>query len=88
MPVDVLGARLSKPANERWTHYYKCRREYRQLDYILVSSTLMSKVNEVEIERRGMPRRAKRYTGPRFRGIGDGHPKASDHCPIVVELDT
>ena len=81
---DVLN-RL--PLDERWTHFYSRGNEYRQLDYILISRSLRQKVTSVEVERRGMPRRATRYTGRRFRGIGHDNPKASDHCPILVELD-
>jgi exonuclease III len=57
------------------------------LDYVLLSNVLTSKVTKVEIERGGMPKRAKKYTGPRFRGVGQDSPKASDHCPVVVELN-
>ncbi len=75
------------PANDQWTHYYKGGNAYRQLDYILVSKSLSSLVTSVEIERRGMPKRAIRYDGRRFRGVGQDNPKASDHCPVLVELN-
>jgi endonuclease/exonuclease/phosphatase family metal-dependent hydrolase len=75
------------PADERWTHYYKGGDAYRQLDYVLVSNSLSAKVKKVEIERRGLPKRATRYAGPRFSGVGKDRPKSSDHCPLVVELE-
>ena len=75
------------PENERWTHFYSRKREYRQLDYILVANDLRQSVTAVEIERRGMPLRATQYTGSRFRNVGQDNPKASDHCPILVELN-
>lgn len=75
------------PEDERWTHYYSRKREYRQLDYVLVSRSLTCAVTSVEIERRGMPQRADAFTGRRFRGVGENRPKASDHCPVLVELD-
>jgi hypothetical protein len=34
-----------------------------------------------------MPKRAVKYAGPRFVGVGKDNPKASDHCPMVVELN-
>lgn len=75
--------------NDRWTHYYAGKNEYRQLDYILVSRSLtQANTNlKVEIIRKGLPIRAARYTGARFDGVGQNHPKASDHCPLVVELN-
>ena len=76
-----------RPQNDQWTHFYSKGNEYRQLDYILISKALKPKVTSVEIERRGMPKRATRYTGPRFQGVGQDNPKASDHCPVVVELN-
>ena len=83
--VDNAVERL--PQDDRWTHYYSKGDEYRQLDYLLVSNSLKPRVTSVEIERRGMPKRAKKYTGPRFKGVGYDNPKASDHCPLLVELD-
>jgi endonuclease/exonuclease/phosphatase family metal-dependent hydrolase len=83
--VENVVARLSP--DEQWTHYYSKGNEYRQLDYILVSKSLKSKVTAVEIERRGLPLRATRFTGSRFPGVGQDNPKASDHCPVAVELD-
>jgi len=78
--------------SDRWTHYFKGRKKsvpaaYRQLDYLLLSKSL-SKSNPQPpyIERRGLPKRAKKYSGERFQGVGDNKPKASDHCPLVMEL--
>lgn len=83
--VENVVERL--PDGERWTHFYNGANEYRQLDYLLVSRTLARKVKKVEIERRGLPLRAVRYTGPRFPGVGNDRPKASDHCPVLVEIE-
>lgn len=83
--VENVVGRL-KP-EEQWTHFYKSGKEYRQLDYILVAKTLRNKVKSVEIERRGMPLRAELFKGKRFPGVGQDNPKASDHCPVVVELE-
>ena len=83
--VENVVDRLDE--NERWTHFYAGGNDYRQLDYILVSNTLKDHVTSVEIERRGMPKRATRYDGSRFRGVGKDNPKASDHCPVLVELN-
>jgi endonuclease/exonuclease/phosphatase family metal-dependent hydrolase len=74
------------PEDEQWTHYYDDRDSYTQLDYILLAKGLESAVQSVEIERRGLPRRAERYDGPRFPGVGENSPKASDHCALIVEL--
>ena len=41
---------------------------------------------KIEIMRSGLPRAADRYTGRRFRGVGEEEPKASDHCPVIVEI--
>ena len=79
------------PEEERWTHYFKgssgVPAAYRQLDYLLLSKSLAeSNTQPPYIERRGMPKRATRYGGDRFSGVGTNKPKASDHCPLVMEL--
>ena len=83
--VENVVARLD--VDEQWTHFFARENEYRQLDYLLVSKVLKSKVTAVEIERRGLPLRATRFTGTRFNGVGQDNPKASDHCPALVELE-
>jgi endonuclease/exonuclease/phosphatase family metal-dependent hydrolase len=77
-----------RPANDQWTHFYAREKEYKQLDYLLLSSSLAAANQGVpEIMRKGTPLRATRYAGPRFVGVGKDNPKASDHCPVVMELD-
>ncbi len=84
--VEEVVARL--PESERWTHYWNRGNTYSQLDYILLSQSLAARSpSDPEIVRNGMPRRAGRYTGPRFRGVGLNAPKASDHCPIVMTVN-
>ncbi len=79
------------PEEERWTHFFKGSGQippgYHQLDYVLPSRSLAARVQSVEIMRKGQPLRAERYTGDRFDGIGRDRPKASDHCPAVIEID-
>ncbi|WP_445151667.1 endonuclease/exonuclease/phosphatase family protein [Baekduia sp. Peel2402] len=78
-----------RPAGDQWTHYYnKGAGEYRQLDYLLLSSSLAKASPAVpDIMRKGMPLRAAKYTGPRFDSIGQDRPKASDHCPVVMDVE-
>jgi len=77
------------PAGDRWTHYFAGGDKYNQLDYVLVSRSLaQANPNALpEIERRGLPQRASRFQGKRFGGVGHDNPKASDHCPVVIELE-
>jgi len=83
------------PPEEQWTHYFKGNRScgipetYRQLDYILLSRSLAQRNANArpKIIRQGLPKRAEQYRGPRFEGVGQNDPKASDHCPVVIELD-
>lgn len=83
--LENVVARL--PENERWTHYYARGREYRQLDYLLLSKALAEANNSAPgIERRGLPPRAARYTGPRFRNVTNRY-KASDHCPVYIDIE-
>jgi len=83
--VENVVKRL--PKAERWTHYYDDRDKYTQLDYLLPSKSLAkASPSPPEIMRKGLPFRAKAYTGPRFEGVGDDNPKASDHCPVIATL--
>lgn len=76
------------PEAERWTHFYESRGEYRQLDYLLVSRGLaQSSTGQPEVVRKGLCRKATRYSGERFAGVGDSRPAASDHCPLVFEVN-
>jgi predicted extracellular nuclease len=77
------------PIQEQWTHYFPRQKAYRQLDYILLSQSLAnSNAGALPyIERRELPKRAAQYTGPRFPGVGDNDPKASDHYPMVIEIN-
>lgn len=80
--------RIPDPA-DRWTHYYPGGDEYNQLDYILLSRSLAAGNPKAvpQIERRGMPRRAER-AGKWWREVDDRKRiKASDHCPVVIELN-
>ncbi len=79
------------PEDERWTHYFKgggaLDPAYRQLDYLLLSRSLAERnPHPPHIERRGLPKRAAKYAAERFPGVGQNAPKASDHCPVVMEL--
>ena len=84
-----------RPAEDQWTHYYEGNSQcgfpktYKQLDYILLSKTLAdANLSSIpRIIRKGLPVNADRYTGPRFEGVGNKKPKASDHCPVVVDIN-
>ncbi|TDB92440.1 endonuclease/exonuclease/phosphatase family protein [Actinomadura sp. 7K534] len=75
------------PEAERWTHFFKRRKHYTQLDYLLLSRSLAAaNPGPPEIMRKGLPLRADRYPGPHFPGVGRDHPKSSDHCPVAMTL--
>ena len=82
------------PMEERWTIYFEGNEQcgqgatYKQLDFILLSKSLEENNQSAipTIIRKGIQRTATLYKGPRFEGIGDVTPRASDHCPVVIEL--
>ena len=83
-----------KIEDERWTHYFGGNSQcgilpsYRQLDYILLSKTIAENSDEEpDIIRNGLAKAADRYTGPRFDGVGQETPAASDHCPVVIKIN-
>jgi endonuclease/exonuclease/phosphatase family metal-dependent hydrolase len=81
-----------RPADDRWTHFFRERAapeqgSYHQLDYLLPSKSLAAKTAAVpEIVRTGLTPAAERYPGPRFPEVRDPKPVASDHCPVVWDV--
>jgi endonuclease/exonuclease/phosphatase family metal-dependent hydrolase len=78
------------PIDDRWTHYYSGDNTRHQLDFILASPSLADKNDNVvpEIIRGGQPLRVPGIEDVRrYPRIGFDRPKASDHCPVVVELE-
>jgi predicted extracellular nuclease len=81
------------PEEERWTHYFRGRAaphpdSYQQLDYLLLSRALaQNSAGAPTIIRKGLAKRADRYTGPRFPDVGLDKPVASDHCPVVMDVE-
>lgn len=78
------------PAEERWTHYHPETDEHVQLDYILLSPALAAANPRAipDVIRRGQPWRVPRLADtPRYPRVGWDRPKASDHCPVVIEID-
>ena len=83
--VNVLD-RL--PKEDRWTHFYAGGNEYRQLDYLFLSSSLAANNKNLPIVmRKGLPYRAERYKGKRLDNVGDDNPKASDHAPLAMDIN-
>jgi predicted extracellular nuclease len=88
-PVERL------PPMERWTLYHTRGPDERhlcQLDYILLSRGLARRnaLARPEIVRNGQPFRTPFPLGQeteRFPRTGWDRPKASDHCPVAIELD-
>jgi endonuclease/exonuclease/phosphatase family metal-dependent hydrolase len=84
--AENLVGRLAP--TERWTTYHGPEDSYTQLDFILASPAL-ARANQAvrpEIIREGQPYRAQRHAGARYPRVGWDRPKASDHCPVVVEI--
>jgi endonuclease/exonuclease/phosphatase family metal-dependent hydrolase len=77
------------PKKDRWTHYYKRERAYRQLDYILLSQALDEASGRPKPGRnlRGLPWRAEAWQGDRYEDVGEDAPKASDHVPLWVDVE-
>jgi endonuclease/exonuclease/phosphatase family metal-dependent hydrolase len=74
---------------DRWTSYFGRDDVYSQLDHIIVSPAVAAANASVKpkIIREGQPYRAARHQGARYPRVGWDRPKASDHCPVVVELE-
>jgi endonuclease/exonuclease/phosphatase family metal-dependent hydrolase len=78
------------PSEERWTHFFERAPagdpRVRQLDYILLSTSLAAGTTAVPvIERRGLSTKAMEAPGPRFPGV-TAKTVASDHCPVAIDI--
>ena len=74
-PADACG---------EWTHFYRAKKEYARLDYILPHKSL--NVVGTNIMRKGLTTIAKQYAGDRYPTIGPQHTEASDHCPVSAKI--
>ncbi|MAP96448.1 MAG: endonuclease/exonuclease/phosphatase [Ponticaulis sp.] len=85
--VDAL-IRSDHEKTDRWTHFYSGDGTYAALDHFLLSPALAERnpCPQMSITRCGLPWRVERYTGFRLPGIAWSRPKASDHCPLSLEL--
>lgn len=85
--VDLIKC-IADP-RDRWTHFYSEEGSYHQLDYMLASPSLAQKNAHVvpQILRQGQPFRADRYSSSRWPRVGYDRPKASDHCPVAINLE-
>jgi endonuclease/exonuclease/phosphatase family metal-dependent hydrolase len=87
---DDFGVNLLNALSEedRWTHFYSSGRHKTQLDYIITSPALATRLRGTpEVIRAGMPYRVPNLDVSRYPRIGWDRPKASDHCPVVAEFD-
>ena len=83
--VNIIG-RLS--TDDQWTHFYAKAKEYKQLDYIFLSKSLADKnPGKPGIMRKGIAKKAVKYTGPRFDEVGDVKPVASDHAAVYIDIE-
>jgi predicted extracellular nuclease len=88
------NAMLRRPLEDRWTLFHArglIERHLCQLDYIWLSPALAKANPEAlpEIIRNGQPFRTifpKGQEAERYPRTGWDRPKASDHCPVVIEL--
>lgn len=76
---------------DRWTHFFEdapaSEPRVRQLDYILLSSSLAAATSASPIvERRGLSTKATEAVGPRFPGV-TANSEASDHCPVAIDIN-
>lgn len=88
-PLGVDVNRWIEDPRDRWTSYFPRDDVYGQLDHIIVSPQVAAanRGRRPQIVRAGQPHRAGRHAGPRYPRVGWDRPKASDHCPVVIELE-
>lgn len=88
---DGFGINLAERLGEleRWSQFYPAGQTKSQLDYIIASPALAALISEEpRFIRAGQPYRVPNTSDvQRYPRIGWDRPKASDHCPLVVDFD-
>jgi predicted extracellular nuclease len=79
------------PVPERFTHFFEDapagEPRVRQLDYILLSTSLAGGTNAVPVVvRGGLTTKATEVADPRFDGVTAKN-EASDHCPVAIDIN-
>jgi predicted extracellular nuclease len=82
---DLYNTIKEKKSEEQWTYVHGSKKQ--QLDYILVSDNLKSKIKNVGIERQGLSKSKTAYKGKRLDTVDKDGTEASDHCAIYVDLN-
>ena len=83
---NVVQTRLNN-TSDKWTHWYDKDNSVAQLDYILLSKKVASNTtSKPVIIRKGLAKKATAYSGPRYPGVGQAGPSASDHCPVAIKI--
>lgn len=74
---------------DRWTHYFAEGMSFSALDHMLASRRLAERNPAAipRIVRRGLPYRVPGLDVVRYPRVGWDRPKASDHCPMAIELE-
>ena len=88
---DGFGVNLVEnlASSEQWSLFYARNSTKSQLDYVIASPALAELVSEPpRFIRKGQPYRVPNTDAvDRYPRIGWDRPKASDHCPLVVDFD-
>jgi endonuclease/exonuclease/phosphatase family metal-dependent hydrolase len=88
---DGFGVNLAETlaSSEQWSLFYAPKSTKSQLDYVIASPALARRISEPpRFIRKGQPYRVPNTDAvDRYSRIGWDRPKASDHCPLVVEFD-
>lgn len=76
------------PEAERWSFHEPDADRYSRPDALLASPALAARWPDARpfLVRAGLRGQATRYSGPRFKGVGERRPHASDHAALAIDL--
>ncbi|MFA7440832.1 MAG: endonuclease/exonuclease/phosphatase family protein [Sphingomonadaceae bacterium] len=83
--IDLV-ARI--PESDRWSFHEPDSGRYSRPDAMLASPALAARWPDARpfLVRTGLGGHAERYAGPRFAGVGQRRPHASDHAALAIDL--